>query len=417
MDYTKFFAKVTSRRRSNFIRKIFEVQSLVKDPIILAGGLPNTATFPIKDLSVTYEDGISLNLTKSELDTALQYMPSQGYKPLLEKWREFQKTWHTPQRKDWDVAFTSGAMDACSKVFEMIIDEDEPIMLQIPTYVGITGALRSLQPDIIEISQDADGIIPEQIVKECEQRRMNNKQMPKLLYVNPTGANPTGTILSENRRRKIYELAQKYNFLIVEDDPYCFVHFLNKQPTSFFSLDTDGRVIRLDTFSKFISSGLRMGIVTAHKNIVDKIVIHMENSSLHSPAISQVLIYKLFEIWEPHRFEEHFKNIQRFYRERRDAMLASAKKYLTGLAEWNVPQGGMFLWLKITATDNTMDLVTNKCLLNGVFVLPGNIFYYDTEKLTSYLRLSYSYASSEEMDKGLSIMADIIREEIAKKVK
>jgi len=109
----------------------------------------------------------------------------------------------------------------------------------------------------------------------------------QFLYINPT-ANPTGTVLSEIRRRKVYELAQKYNFLIVEDDPYYFVHFLDKQPTSFFSLDTDGRVIRMDSFSKIMSAGIRIGVVTAHKDIIAELVIHMENSVLHASSLSQV---------------------------------------------------------------------------------------------------------------------------------
>lgn len=111
----------------------------------------------------------------------------------------------------------------------------------------------------------------------------------QLLYINPTGANPTGTILSETRRRKVYELAQKYNFLILEDDPYYFVHFLDKEPTSFFSLDTDGRVIRLDSFSKIMSAGIRVGAITAHQDIVAKIVLHIENSVLHASSLSQVI--------------------------------------------------------------------------------------------------------------------------------
>jgi len=110
----------------------------------------------------------------------------------------------------------------------------------------------------------------------------------QLLYVNPTGANPTGTVLSENRRRQVYKLAQIYDFLIVEDDPYCHIYFSDKQPTSFLSLDTDGRVIRLDSFSKIISSGLRLGAVTAGKKIISVLEIHMSNSVLHASALSQV---------------------------------------------------------------------------------------------------------------------------------
>ncbi|KYM78913.1 Kynurenine/alpha-aminoadipate aminotransferase, mitochondrial [Atta colombica] len=381
----------------------------------LAGGMPNTSTYPINNISMTYKYDVPVELNKQETSAVLQYGSSQGYAPLLEKWKEFQKTWHSPKRNDWDVAFTCGTMDGCEKIFQMLINENDPVMLQVPTYTGIIGALAPLSPDVIEINQDADGIIPEEISKKCEERLKDGRPMPKLLYINPTGTNPTGAVISEIRRRKVYELAQKYNFLIIEDDPYCFIHFLNKQPMSFFSLDTDGRVIRMDSFSKIISAGFRVGAITAHKDIINRLVIHIASSILHASCLSQMFLYKLFENWRQQEFEQHFKEIQKFYRERRDMMLTIIEKHLTGLAEWYIPQGGMFFWIKVTVVNDTKDLVMNKCVPQGVFVLPGNAFNYDSSKHDCHLRLSYSYASLEEMDKGISIIAKILREEAAKK--
>lgn len=415
MDYSKFFSKLTSRRRSNLIRQLTEIYMTQPNSVSLAGGMPNADTFPINSISMTYKHDIPVKLSKHELSTALQYGPSQGYGPLVKKWKEFQKTWHSPKRNDWEVALTSGSMDACNKIFEMMIDENDPVMIQVPTYTAIIGALSVLAPDIIEINQDADGIIPEEITKICEQRIKDGKPLPKLLYINPTGANPTGTVLSESRRRKVYELAQKYNFLIVEDDPYYFIHFLDKEPTSFLSLDTDGRVIRLDSFSKIMSAGIRVGSITAHKDIVDKMVIHIGNSVLHTSSLSQMVLYKLFDNWEPQKFEQHFKDVQKFYRERRDIMVTMLKKHLNGLAEWYEPQGGLFLWVKITVMDDLMDFVLNKCVPQGVFVVPGNAFNYDCSKRDCHLRLNYSYSSLEDMDKALSILGKILRKEVAKK--
>ncbi|KYN13936.1 Kynurenine/alpha-aminoadipate aminotransferase, mitochondrial [Trachymyrmex cornetzi] len=370
-----------------------------ENAVSLAGGMPNTSTYPINNISMTYKYDVPVELSKQEITTVLQYGSSQGYAPLLEKWKEFQKTWHSPKRNDWDVTFTCGSMDGCEKVFQMLIDENDPVMLQTPTYSGIIGALAPLAADIIEINQDADGIIPEEISKKCEERLKNGRPMPKLLYINPTGANPTGVVMSEIRRRKVYELAQKYNFLIIEDDPYCFVHFLDEQPTSFFSLDTDGRVIRMDSFSKTISAGFRIGAITAHKNIINRLVIHITCSIIHPSFLSQMFLYKLFENWGQQEFEQHFKEIQKFYQERRDIMLTMIEKHLNGLAEWSIPQGGMFFWIKLLGVNDTMDLVMNKCVPQGIFVLPGNAFNYDSSKDDCHLRLSYSYASPEEMDK------------------
>ena len=106
--------------------------------------------------------------------------------------------------------------------------------------------------------------------------------------MNPIGANPTGTVLPEERKRKIYKLAQKYDFLILEDDAYYFIHFMKNQPSSFLSMDTDGRVIRFDSFSKILSAGLRLGVVTAHKNILEKMSLHFQCTSLQPSSLSQV---------------------------------------------------------------------------------------------------------------------------------
>ncbi|XP_029170892.1 kynurenine/alpha-aminoadipate aminotransferase, mitochondrial-like isoform X2 [Nylanderia fulva] len=414
MDYKKFFSKITNRRNYNLIRQLNDLYLSYPNGINFGSANPNGTKFPVEDISLTYKHNNLIKLNKSELSTAFQLGSSQGHGPLLEKWKEFQKTWHTPMYNNWDVAFTSGSLDACNKIFEMILDENEPILLQTLTYPGILGGLLPLLPDIIEINQDADGIIPEEITKACEQRLATGKPMPKLLYINPTGTNPTGAVLSETRRRKVYEVAQKYNFLIVEADPYYFVHFLDKQPTSFFSLDTDGRVIRLDSF-KIMFPGIRVGIVTAHKDIVEKLIMHLDNSTVHTSALSQMLVYKLFQVWEPQQFEEYFKDIQKFYRERRDIILTLAEKHLTGLAEWYVPEGGFFLWVKLFAIDNALDLVINKFVPQGVFAIPGNAFNCDPSKPSKHLRFCFSFSSPEEMDKGISLMAKIIREEAAKK--
>ncbi|KAK2581434.1 hypothetical protein KPH14_005109 [Odynerus spinipes] len=409
MDYTKFFSKSTFRRKSNLIRTITEAYMIDPTAITFAGGMPNTDTYPFKELDVSITDGTKIKLEGRDLAAAFQYGPSKGYLPLVKLYRELQMKWHSPKRNDWDVVFTCGSQDACVKVFEMVLDEGQPVMIQIPTYTATVCSLAPLNPDFIGIIQDSDGIIPEEIIRVCEERLRDGRPLPRLLYVNPTGANPTGTTLTESRRKQVYELAQKYDFLIVEDDPYYFLQYLNKQPTSLFSMDTDGRVIRLDSFSKIISAGMRLGSVSANKEILKKLTLHIENSVLHASSLSQLVLYKLFESWDQDRFNQHLKGIQDFYRKRRDLMLAGIKKYFTGLAEWSEPTGGFFFWLKLKGIENASDFVANTCIPKSIFVIPGNAFNYDSNKPDPHIRLSYSYATKEEIEKGLPILAELIR--------
>lgn len=410
MNFERFFTNITNRRKSSILPIKF-LES--KNAISLANGMPNAKMFPFKEISVIYKDGTKVKLIGEELSWSLQYGPSQGYLPLLKKMREFQKHWHKPMYNDWDVLFTSGSMEGCSKVFEMTLEIGDSVMIQTPTYDGILNALRPLMPELIEILQDEDGVIPENIMKICKNKQYNNKPLPKILYLNPTGANPTGTILTEYRKREIYKLAETYNFLILEDDPYCFLHFIDKKPITFLELDTKGRVIRLDSFSKILSAGLRLGVVTAHKEFIKKLTIHMETTSIHASSLSQILLLKLLNSWNLQKLQQHFNEIQNFYRERRDITLSLIEKHLTGLVEWNVPKGGMFIWIKVNKIKDVMEL-TNKCISQGVFLIPGHAFYYDYSKLEQHLRICYSYATPEEIDKALSTLAILIHKKIKK---
>ncbi|XP_066602819.1 kynurenine/alpha-aminoadipate aminotransferase, mitochondrial-like [Prorops nasuta] len=414
LDYSKYFASVTNRRRVNLIRKLSNIFFATPNAISLASGMPNTETFPFKEITVTYSDSVQHKIENTELAQALQYGSSQGFTPLIEQYRTFQKYWHSPKRNDWDVLITPGSQNGASKVFDMFIDEGQPVMIQAPTYPGIISSVAPLQPDYIEIQQDAHGVIPEEIKTECERRLEKKLPLPKLLYVNPTGANPTGAVLSEERRREVYELAQKYDFIILEDDAYYFLHFMDEYPTSFLSLDTDGRVIRLDSFSKIMSAGIRLGVVTAHKEIIAKLTLHVESTLLHTSSLSQMLMYKLFKSWTSEKFNDHFRTIQAFYRRKRDVMLELIEKHLTGLAEWYVPQGGMFFWIKVNGVNSVYDMVMKNCVKNGVFVLPGNAFNVDPDKPSQYLRICYSYATPEEIDKGLAVVRKAIQEESAR---
>ncbi|XP_023245687.1 kynurenine/alpha-aminoadipate aminotransferase, mitochondrial-like isoform X2 [Copidosoma floridanum] len=402
MNYSKFVSKIGKRRKPNLIRSL--------------SGMPNASMFPIEEISVTYSDGTRKQLTGSELSPALQYGASKGYPPLLQKWREFQTKWHSPRYDDWDVQVTTGSMEGCSKIFELILNEGDPVMAQSPTYGGILTAVMPLNPDFIEIGVDDDGAVPSDIANACEERLRSGKPLPKLLYVNPTGANPVGTVYTTERKREIYELARKYDFLIMEDDAYYFLHFLDETPVSFFSLDVDGRVLRLDSCSKILSAGLRIGFITGPKPLLAHVVRHVEATTLHTSSLSQVVVYQLLNSWSDDQMKKHFSQIQEFYRERRDIMLNAIEKYFTGIAEWSVPKGGMFFWMKVNDLDDVYDLVMKTCVPQGVFVMPGHAFYpSDTSRPCRYLRICYSMASPEDIDEGLSKVASLIRQSVADK--
>lgn len=214
--------------------------------------------------------------------------------------------------------------------------------------------------------------------------------------------------------------------------------FLQKYPTSFLSMDTEGRVIRFDSFSKIISAGLRVGFVTGPKQLMKRIELHLQTSALHASALSQVLIDNILDKWGFDGLFKHFEFIQKFYKERRDVMIKAAKNHLTGmakknfkknlhtpkrqkfktffspfsgLAEWSEPTAGMFLWIKVKGIPDAHNLVTNECLKQGVMFVTGHAYTVKYGEPCPYLRACFTLPSLDQMDIGMKRLADAIRQE------
>ncbi|XP_028350060.1 kynurenine/alpha-aminoadipate aminotransferase, mitochondrial-like isoform X4 [Physeter macrocephalus] len=224
----------------------------------------------------------------------------------------------------------------------------------------------------------------------------------------------------------IHALARKYDFLIIEDDPYYFMQFNKKfltyrrvagclcQPwaPTFLSMDVDGRVIRADSFSKVLSSGLRIGFITGPKPLIERIVLHTEVSTMHNSTFTQLLVSQLLHQWGEEGFLAHVERVTDFYRKQRDALLAAADKWLSGLAEWHVPTAGMFLWVKIKGLHDVRTLIEEKAFKKEIFMLPGYNFYLDSSAPCPYFRASFSLASPEQMDMAFQGLAQFIKESL-----
>ncbi|XP_078049168.1 kynurenine/alpha-aminoadipate aminotransferase, mitochondrial [Augochlora pura] len=414
MDYSIFKTDVSKRRRSATTRELTKrAYTAGKDVVSLAEGMPNEETFPFTEIAIKLNDGSSFTLDQRELASALQYIPTQGYPPLLQSLREFQRRAHAPPLwESRDIVIVSGAQDGLSKTLEAIIGPGDPLLVHDPFYPGVEVVVAPHQAELIAIPQDEHGVIPEVLRDTLRSRQLAGKKMPKLMYINATGTNPTGVVIPFERRKEIYRIACDYNFLILDDDPYHFMHFEDEQPKSFLSLDTEGRVIRLDSFSKVISSGIRLGFITAAAPLIASIELHLQSSHLHAPTLSQVIMYKLMKIWGYDKLMKHFANIRCFYKQRRDMIATLAEKHLSGLAEFTVPQGGFFLWIKVQEIKDTWKMIMQQGVKNGVIMAPGAAFMADKNEPCNAIRASFAKASYQEMDLALKRLADLIRYEL-----
>ncbi|XP_011165573.1 kynurenine/alpha-aminoadipate aminotransferase, mitochondrial [Solenopsis invicta] len=414
MDYSYFISEVAKRRRPATTRELTKIAySAPKDTISLAEGMPNEQMFPFIEISTTLSDGSSFALDKDELAAALQYIPTQGYPPLLQALREFQRRAHAPPLwESRDIVIVSGSQDGLSKVLEAIIGIGDPLLVPDPFYPGVEVVVAPHKAELIAIPQDDDGPIPEILREILRNRLLSGQKMPKIMYINATGTNPTGIIIPLERRKEIYRIACEYNFLILDDDPYHFMHFDKEEPKSFLSLDTEGRVIRLDSFSKVISSGLRVGFMTAAAPLVACVELHLQSSHLHAPTLSQVMIYMLLKTWGYDGLMSHFTRLRRFYKKRRDFISKLAREHLNGLVEFSVPRGGFFLWIKVPEIKNTWKMIMQRGIIEGVIMTPGAAFMVDPTKPCNAIRASFTKASYEEMELAMKRLAQLIRAEL-----
>eukprot|EP00817_Percolomonadidae_sp_ATCC50343_P005932 CAMPEP_0117429946 /NCGR_PEP_ID=MMETSP0758-20121206/9480_1 /TAXON_ID=63605 /ORGANISM="Percolomonas cosmopolitus, Strain AE-1 (ATCC 50343)" /LENGTH=343 /DNA_ID=CAMNT_0005217463 /DNA_START=356 /DNA_END=1384 /DNA_ORIENTATION=+ len=339
-------------------------------------------------------DGEKLvEFSQEELNAALQYSATQGMPPLVKQIKGLQSHIHKPPYEDWDILVTTGSQSALYKAFVSLLNENDTILVENPTYSGALSGLNPLNLNVLSVHVDDKGIIPSELEKVLSKL----KNPPKFLYTIPTGQNPAGVTTCEERKREIYELAMAYDFLILEDDPYYYLNFKNDSQNvkdnltrSYMSIDHDQRVLRFDSFSKIISSGLRMGFVSGPKELITQLNLHQQACDLHASGLSQMCLASVFQNWGENYagFFNHLHMVQSFYRQRGKVFCELIDKHLGDLVSYNKPVAGMFVWLKLNGFEDTSELIEEKAKDEGVLLVPGRSFDpHDTP--SQYVRASY----------------------------
>jgi len=424
MNYSRFMNAISLARQASPIRLITALLIKSKPSVIsLAGGNPNPSLFPFQQAEFKLRDGTVLQLSEQQMNVALQYGPTEGMADLVNFLKKLQKTLHNPPTMNvmpkeggLDICVTLGSADAICKSFEMLITPGDSILIEEPTYAGTLAAIRPLGGNILTVETDHQGMIPSAlraVLSKFQRHKVRpaGSTTPKLLYTIPNGCNPTGGSLTLERKKEIYEIAREYDLLILEDDPYYFLQFSKPRVPTYLSLDVDGRVLRFDSFSKIMSSGLRVGFLSGPQAFVQRVIYHQMVSAVHTPGLSQMMMSELFKRWDIEGLEEHTDRVVEFYRKQKDVMIKSAEKWLTGLAEWSEPKAGMFLWMKLLGITDSKKLIEERALEKEVLFVPGYAFMLNPDEPTPYVRASFSLASPEKIDIGIQRLAELLKEE------
>jgi len=382
-------ARRAHKMNPSVIREILKVTE--KPGIIsFAGGLPSPKTFPVDAFAAACEA-----VLRTDGRAALQYASSEGL-PALREWIAGQLPWDVSPDQ---VLITTGSQQGLDLVAKVLIDEGSTVLVETPTYLGALQAFTPMEPTIVSVDSDAEGVDVADLVKKAPGARF--------LYVLPNFQNPTGRTMSEARRAALVAAAQAAGLPIVEDNPYGDLWFDQPPPKPLTARNPEG-CIYLGSFSKVLAPGLRLGYVIAPKAIMPKLLQAKQASDLHSPSFNQRMVA---EVLKDGFIDRHVPTIRALYKSQCAAMLDALKTEMTGLdVQWNSPDGGMFLWVRLPAGLNAVELLP-KAVDKGVAFVPGAAFY-ATEADPRTLRLSFVTASVEQIHIGIKALADAIREAV-----
>ena len=389
-------SKRASTATSSVIREILKVTER-PDVISFAGGLPSPEGFPVEKLRQAYDTVMS-----SHPKVALQYGPTEGYRPLRE--------WVVSDFKSRGVNITvdnvlvvSGSQQALDLIGKLFIDEGSKVVLESPSYLGAIQSFNQFGPTYAAVPTDELGLVPEGLTDEIAKDA-------RFLYALPNFQNPTGRTLNLERRIALVKRCAELNLPLIEDDPYGELRFEGEALPGLFALSQQygGTVIRMGSFSKVLAPGMRIGFVIAPEAIIAKMVQLKQATDLHTASITQMAVY---EAVKDGFLTEHLPKVRELYKRQCGYMLEALEENFKGVdVTWTHPSGGMFLWLTFNEGINTTELLPRAVDEQKIAYVPGQPFYPLADKpVTNNLRLSFVTVPEDKIRTGIANLAKIFK--------
>ncbi len=390
MNVQHLLAQRTKRMQVNAIREILKVASQ-PGMISLAGGIPAAESFPLELIAEL--NGRVLSTYGAE---ALQYGLTEGFFPLREALAERLAIKGLSVGPE-DVLVTSGSQGVLDAVGKTLISPQDRIAVESPTYLGALQAFTPYEPRYMALACDDEGLIPESL--EARLRR----EPVKFVYLVPNFQNPTGRTLSMPRRRAVATIIQRYDTLLVEDDPYGDLRYDGQSLPTLKSLAPE-HVVYIGTLSKVFAPGLRLGYCVAPEAIRDWLVVVKQGVDLHTGTYGQALAA---EYIAGGYLDRHLPRIIELYRPRKDAILDALASAFPDGFDWSRPEGGMFVWVEGPEGLDTRRLYT-RAVENGVAYVPGQFFFVDPTQGRHTLRLNFTMADGPTLKRAIDLLADVI---------
>jgi len=396
IDFSSKFSENAMMMRASEIRELLKLTN--KPGVIsFAGGLPDPAIFPVEEIREIAEDVI---LKKSV--SALQYSSTEGLPELRE---EISKKFHKGKFSPENIFMSTGSQEGLDIVGKIFIDPGDNIIVSAPTYLGAITAFKAYRPNFITIPMDNDGMRMDILERELESIYSKGHTV-KFLYTIPSYHNPYGSTMPLERRKKMAKLAEEYDLIIVEDDPYRELKYVDEDLPKLIDLAPE-RTIYMSTFSKIMAPSMRLGWNIAPDGIYQKMIICKQSVDLCSSALTQHLAY---EFLNGGYLEPHIAKIRESYGHKKDVMLESLESYFPEGTEWTKPKGGMFLWVTLDGNINTRKMFPLALEHNIAYVIGGA--FYPNGGGDDAMRLNFSFSTPEIIREGVKRLAEVVEKEL-----
>ena len=397
--YAGLFAQRTQGLRSSAMRDLMAVTAR-PEIISLAGGLPDTSTF-----SPALLGSLMTSVAHEASARALQYGPTEGLDEVKACIVEVMAEEGMPADPE-DLLVTAGGQQVIDLVCRTLLDPGDVVIAEGPTYPGAVPSLCAFQADVRQVPMDDDGMRIDALEETLAGLDREGRR-PKFIYTIPSFQNPGGVTMSLERRRRLVEIAQEREILILEDNPYGLLRYEGDPQPTLRSLDGGEYVIYLGTFSKILSPGLRLGWASAPRPILDKLNVGKQGADLCSSTFGQHFVIAYFAAQD---WRAYLETLIELYRRRRDVMLEALAEHLPGEATWTRPRGGLFIWARLPDYLDTTDLLA-RALRELVAFVPGRAAYLDGRG-GSEMRLNFSGVSEDDIREGIRRVGAIVNEQV-----
>ncbi|MHA8110291.1 aminotransferase-like domain-containing protein [Lactobacillaceae bacterium Melli_B4] len=373
-----------------------EVLAVASNPAIVsfAGGLPAPELFPVQQIKTAADQ-----ILDDDGQTVLQYGVAQGNPVLRQLIADYMATRGLTENAD-DILITTGSQQSLDLIAEMMIDPGDVVISERPTYLSALDVFKTYGAETVGVDVDQNGM-------DMDQLEATLKKYPttKMVYTVPNFQNPTGNSMSGARRKRLVSLADRYDFLIIEDDPYGAIRYAGDHLAPIRSFDHNGRVLYTSTFSKVLAPGLRLGWTSADSELINRLVLLKQFEDVHTDNLTQSIIAKYMQTYD---MQAHIDKITAAYQERGAVMLQALADYFPAEAEFTHPDGGMFIWVKLPKQID-IDQLFDECIKNNVAFVPGAPFFPDHPEANT-MRLNFSNRSVAEIKSGIEKMGNLIKQ-------